>query len=48
MIHPFGNLFTGHANVIGLIFAAAFLVGIIYMLVRPYHEATKLETNVKA
>ena len=48
MINQFGNLFAGHANVIGLIFAAAFLVGIIYMLVRPYHEATKLETNVKA
>ena len=48
MINQFGNLFTGHANVIGLIFAAAFLVGIIYMLVRPYHEATKLETKVKA
>ena len=48
MINQFGNLFTGHANVIGLIFAAAFLVGMIYMLVRPYHEATKLETKVKA
>ena len=48
MINQFGNLFAGHANVIGLIFAAAFLVGMIYMLVRPYHEATKLETKVKA
>ncbi len=48
MINQFGNLFTGHANVIGLIFAAAFLVGMIYMLARPYHEATKLETKVKA
>ena len=47
MINQFGNAFTGHLNVIGLIFALAALALIIYMLVRPYKEATKLETKTK-
>ena len=43
MVNQFGGLFTGRVNVIGLIFALAFLVGIIYMLFfRKYQEATKL------
>ncbi len=51
MINQFGNLFTGNvggvSGVIGVICAAALLVGMIYMLVRPYKEATKLTTKVK-
>ena len=51
MINQFGNLFTGNVGgvggVIGVICAAALLVGMIYMLVRPYKEATKLTTKVK-
>ena len=43
MINQFGGLFTGNVSVIGLIFAVAFLVGIIYMLFRPYKEATTLK-----
>ena len=46
MINQFGNLFTGHVNVIGLIFAVAALAGIIYMLVKPYKEANKLTAKV--
>ena len=42
MINQFGGLFTGNVNVVGLIFAIAALALIIYMLVRPYKEATKL------
>ena len=43
MIYQFGRLFTGQVNVLGLIFALAFLVGIIYMLFfKKYQEATKL------
>ncbi len=43
MVNQFGGLFTGKVSVIGLIFAIAFLVGIIYMLFfRKYQEATKL------
>ena len=43
MINQFGGLFTGHVNVIGLIFAAAALCCIVYMLFfRKYKEADKL------
>ncbi|ARP50474.1 MULTISPECIES: ferrous iron transport protein B [Caproicibacterium] len=47
MINQFGGMFTGNVNVVGLIFAFAFLAGMIYMLVRPYKEATKLTAKVK-
>ena len=47
MVNQFGGLFTGNVNVIGLIFAVAVLAGMIWMLVRPYKEATKLTTKVK-
>ena len=46
MVNQFGNVFTGSLNVIGLVAAIAALVLIIYMLVRPYKEATKLSTKV--
>ncbi len=47
MINQFGGAFTGRANVIGLIFAAAVLVCMIYMLFfKKYTEATKLERDV--
>ena len=42
MINQFGGLFTGDVNVVGVVFAFAVLAGMIYMLVRPYKEATKL------
>ena len=47
MINQFGGLFTGNANILGVIAAVAVLAGMIYMLVRPYKEATKLSTNVR-
>ena len=47
LINQFGNAFTGSLNIIGLIAAIAALAFIIYMLVRPYKEATKLTANVK-
>ena len=46
MINQFGGLFTGSVNVIGLIFALAALALMVYMLVRPYKEATKLNATV--
>ena len=48
MINQFGSLFTGNGNVIGVIFAVLALAFIVYMLVRPYKEATTLTTKVKA
>ena len=47
MIKQFGGIFTGDINVIGLIAAAAVLAYMIYMLVRPYKEATKLTEKVR-
>ena len=47
MINQFGGIFTGSLNVIGLIFAIAVLAVMIFMLVRPYKEATKLTAKVK-
>ena len=47
MVNQFGGLFTGNVNVVGLIFAVAILAGMIWMLVRPYKEATKLTAKVK-
>ena len=45
MINQFGGLFTGSVSVIGLIFAVAALALIIYMLAKPYKEATKLSVK---
>ncbi|MBP5490783.1 MAG: ferrous iron transporter B [Lachnospiraceae bacterium] len=43
MIYQFGKIFAGGVNVIGLIFAIAFLAGIVYMLFfKKYQEAKKL------
>ena len=47
MINQFGGLFTGNMNMIGVIAAAALLVGMIYMLFKPYKEANKLTTKVR-
>ncbi len=46
MVYQFGSAFTGNLHIIGLIFAVAVLVFMLYMLFRPYKEATKL-TAVK-
>ena len=46
MVNQFGKAFTGSLNVIGLVAAIAALAFIIYMLVRPYKEATKLSAKV--
>ena len=45
MINQFGGLFTGNANILGVIVAAILLAGIIYMLCKPYKEATKLSVK---
>lgn len=42
MVNQFGLLLTGSVNVIGLIFAVAVLAVMVYMLFKPYKEATRL------
>ena len=46
IINQFGNAFTGSLNVLGLIAAIAALALIVYMLFKPYKEATKLSAKV--
>ena len=45
MINQFGALFIGNANILGVIVAVLLLAGIIYMLCKPYKEATKLSVK---
>ena len=47
MINQFGLLFTGNVNIVGLIFAVAVLVFMLFMLFRPYKESTRLTNKVK-
>lgn len=47
LVEQFGNAFTGSLNVLGLIVAIVLLAAMIYQLVRPYKEATKLTTKLK-
>lgn len=47
LVEQFGNAFTGSLNVLGLIVAIVLLAAMIYQLVRPYKEATRLTTKVK-
>ena len=47
MVNQFGALLTGSGNVLGVIVGAALLAVIVYMLVKPYKEATKLTTKIK-
>lgn len=47
MVYRFGSAFTGALNIVGLIFAIAVLALMLYMIFRPYKEATKLTKTVK-
>ena len=45
MINQFGGLFTGNVNIPGVVVAVLLLAGMVYMLCKPYHEATKLSVE---
>ena len=47
MVNQFGALFTGNANVLGVVAALILFACIVYMLCKPYKEASKLTTKVK-
>ena len=42
IVYQLGLLFTGGVQIVGLIVAVALLAFLIYMLFRPYKEATRL------
>ena len=48
MAYQFGLLFTGSGNATGVIAAAAVLAVMLYMLLKPYKEASKRTRAVKA
>ena len=47
IVNQFGGLFTGKVNVLGVIVAAVLVVGMVYMLFKPYKESNELKTDVK-
>lgn len=46
VVYQLGMLFTGSGNIIGIIAAVAVIAFAVYMLVRPYKEATTLTKEV--
>lgn len=46
MINQFGAWFHGDGNVVGVVFAVITLSVIVFMLVRPYKEVTKLTMDI--
>ena len=47
VINQLGRIFEGKTNIIGVILAVVIIAFAVYMLVRPYKEATKLTREVK-
>ena len=47
MVNQFGTMFTGSGNIIGFIVSLLVFAFIVYMLFKPYKEASKLTTKVK-
>ncbi|MGN1050698.1 MAG: nucleoside recognition domain-containing protein, partial [Acutalibacteraceae bacterium] len=47
MINQIGLAFTGNISVIGFVVAILLIVGMIYMLFKPYKESTKLNKRVR-
>lgn len=47
MVYQFGSWFVGGGNIIGTVAAACVLAYIIFMLARPYKEATRLTRKLK-
>ncbi|MDE6924164.1 MAG: ferrous iron transporter B [Acetatifactor sp.] len=45
IIFQIGSLFTGNANVLGVIVAVLLIAGICYLLFRPYKESTTLKVD---
>ncbi len=46
-INQIGGAFTGNLNILGLIISILFIAGMLFMLFKPYKEASKLTKKVK-
>ena len=47
VIYQIGSLFTGTVNILGLAVALLILAAMLYMLFKPYQEASKLTKTVQ-
>lgn len=47
MVYQIGSIFTGGLNAVGLLCALIILAFIIFMLVKPYKEASKFTEKVR-
>ena len=47
MVYQIGSVFTGGLNAVGLLCALLVLAFIIFMLVKPYKEASKLTEKIR-
>lgn len=47
MINQIGSAFTGNLNIIGLIVAILLIIGMLYMLFKPYKESARLNKRAK-
>ncbi len=45
IVNQIGSIFIGKANVVGIIVSVLLIGGLVYMIVRPYKEATKLSDS---
>ena len=48
IVYQVGSVFTGNINVVGFIAALLLAAGMIFLLVRPYKESTKLTAKIKS
>ena len=47
VVFQLGSLFAGSGNILGAILAAAVIVCFLWLLLRPYKEATTLSKDVR-
>lgn len=47
IVYQIGSAFTGNINVLGLLVSVALAAFMVYMLIRPYKESSKLTARVK-
>ena len=47
VVYQLGSMFAGQGNILGVVLAVAVIAAFLWLLFRPYREATRLTKNVK-